>query len=111
MGHKNVLITDYVYPSLLVGLKSMGYEITYAPEMLRSEMEALLSSYIGVVINTRCAINRQAMEQARGLQWIARLGSGLDIIDLDAARELNIDVISAPEGNAQAVAEHAMGML
>lgn len=111
MGHKKVLITDYIHPALLIGLKSMGYDTTYAPEMLRSEMEALLQGYLGVVINTRCAINRQAMEKAKGLQWIARLGSGLDIIDLEAAKEFNIEVISAPEGNAQAVAEHAMGML
>jgi len=89
----------------------MGYECTYAPETFRSEMEALLPGYTGVVINTRCAINRQTIEGAKGLQWIARLGSGLDIIDLDAAKEFNVDVISAPEGNAQAVAEHAMGML
>lgn len=111
MVHKKVLITDYVDPVLLTGLKSMGYTCTYAPEMTRGEMENLLPGYTGVVINTRCAINRETMEKAPVLKWIARLGSGLDIIDLEAAKERKIKVISAPEGNAQAVAEFAMGML
>jgi D-3-phosphoglycerate dehydrogenase len=111
MSSKNVLVTDYVHPDLLMGLDDLGYHSTYAPEMLRKEMEEALPQYIGVVINTRCAIDRQAMKASGQLQWIARLGSGLDIIDLDAAAALGIRVFSAPEGNAQAVAEHAAGML
>lgn len=111
MVQKDVLITDYVHPVLLEGLQSAGYSLTYAPEMSRKEMEEALRGYMGVVINTRCAINREAMASAPSLRWIARLGSGLDIIDLEAAEEFGVKVISAPEGNAQAVAEHAMGML
>jgi D-3-phosphoglycerate dehydrogenase len=111
MVTKDVLITDYIDPVLLEGLHRLGFTTTYAPEMSRKEMEALLFQYKGVVINTRCAIDRSAMVSAPSLKWIARLGSGLDIIDLETASELNIKVISAPEGNAQAVAEHAMGML
>lgn len=111
MMHKDVLITDYVHPVLLEGLHSMGFSTTYAPEMSRKEMSLALNGYKGVVINTRCAIDRATMESASSLRWIARLGSGLDIIDLQTAKELGISVVSAPEGNAQAVAEHAMGML
>ncbi len=74
-------------------------------------MESMLPFYQGVVINTRCAINRETMSAAKNLKWIARLGSGLDIIDLEAAKDAGITVFSAPEGNAEAVAEHAMGML
>lgn len=109
--NKDVLVTDYVHPVLLAGLHDLGYSTTYAPEMSRKEMEAALGNYKGVVVNTRCAVDREAMANAPSLRWIARLGSGLDIIDLDAARELGIKVMSAPEGNAEAVAEHAMGML
>lgn len=111
MSKKDVLVTDYVHPILLDGLRALGYKATYAPEMSRQEMETLLPSYKGVVVNTRCAINRNTIESSVSLEWIARLGSGLDIIDLEAAEEKGIHVISAPEGNAQAVAEHAMGML
>jgi D-3-phosphoglycerate dehydrogenase len=111
MMHKDVLITDYVHPILLEGLHSMGFSTTYAPEMSRIEMAQAITGYKGVVINTRCAIDRGIMSSAPALHWIARLGSGLDIIDLEAATEMSISVISAPEGNAQAVAEHAMGML
>ncbi len=111
MMHKDVLITDYVHPVLLEGLQSMGFSTTYAPEMSRKEMNLALDGYKGVVINTRCAIDKVTLGSASALRWIARLGSGLDIIDLEAAAEKGIAVISAPEGNAQAVAEHAMGML
>ena len=111
MAHKNVLITDYIHPVMLTGLQSMGYKTTYAPEMSRTEMESILPAYKGVVINTRCAINRETIISSKQLRWIARLGSGLDIIDLEAAKESGIAVHSAPEGNAEAVAEHAMGML
>lgn len=109
--YKDVLITDYVHPVLPDGLHLLGYTTTYAPEMSRKEMESVLNGYKGVVINTRCAIDRKAMAAAPSLQWIARLGSGLDIIDLEAAEEQGVTVLSAPEGNAEAVAEHAMGML
>lgn len=111
MTRKDVLITDYVHPVLIAGLQSLGYTTTYAPEMSRGEMVDYLGNYKGVVINTRCAIEREALSQAPSLKWIARLGSGLDIIDIEAAKEMNVHVLSAPEGNAQAVAEHAMGML
>ena len=111
MLHKDVLITDYVHPVLLEGLHSLGVTTTYAPEMSREEMEEVLPFYKGVVINTRCAIDRAALVSSPNLRWIARLGSGLDIIDLEAAKELGVVVFSAPEGNAQAVAEHAIGML
>jgi D-3-phosphoglycerate dehydrogenase len=108
---KQILITDYVHPALPAGLAEMGLTMTYAPEMTRAEMAAHLDGYTGVVINTRCAIDRATLEGAPSLRWIARLGSGLDIIDLDAAAEKGVQVFSAPEGNARAVAEHALGML
>lgn len=111
MMKKDVLITDYVHPVLLKGLKEMGLSTTYAPEMLRQEMEKVLPEYSGVVINTRCGIDAGTMATAGSLRWIARLGSGLDIIDLEAAEKQKIQVLSAPEGNAVAVAEHAMAML
>lgn len=111
MVSKNVLITDYVHPDMIPGLRALGYHTTYAPAMSRMEMAAVLPAYQGVVINTRCAIDGPTIKNASSLQWIARLGSGLDIIDLNAAAEHHVQVFSAPEGNAQAVAEHAMGML
>ena len=111
MFTKDVLITDYVHPLLIQGLHDQGLSTTYAPEISRVEMEEYLPHFKGVVINTRCALNEKAILSAVRLKWIARLGSGLDIIDLDAAAKAGITVLSAPEGNAEAVAEHAMGML
>jgi D-3-phosphoglycerate dehydrogenase len=111
MTTKKVLITDYVHPEMLPGLLSLGFHTTYAPMMSRAEMEAALPDFHGVVINTRCSIDAKTIASAGKLEWIGRLGSGLDIIDLPAAAAHNVQVFSAPEGNAQAVAEHALGML
>jgi len=111
MSEKDVLVTDYVHPVLLEGLRMLGYKTSYAPEMTREEMEFHLPSYKGVVVNTRCSIDKRTIESAPALKWIARLGSGLDIIDVEAAHKKGVRIISAPEGNAQAVAEHALGML
>jgi D-3-phosphoglycerate dehydrogenase len=111
MKKKNVLITDYVDAVLLKGLQVLGFTTTYAPTMQRKEMEEILFQYTGVVINTRCAIDAATMEASPSLRWIGRLGSGLDIIDLPAAKKHNVAVLSAPEGNAVAVAEHAMTMV
>lgn len=108
---KDVLITDYVHSFLFEGLHSQGYSWTYAPEMSKAEMEMILPLYKGVVINTRCGIDKSTIEKCPDLRWIARLGSGMEIIDVEAAHAKGIHLISAPEGNAQAVAEHALGML
>jgi D-3-phosphoglycerate dehydrogenase len=111
MFQKDILVTDYVHPVLLQGLEDLGYSYTYAPEMSKAEMETYLSHYKGVVVNTRCGVSKSAMAGAPDLKWIARLGSGLDIIDVEAADSMGIKIFSAPEGNAEAVAEHATGML
>lgn len=111
MQQKEVLVTDYVHPVLLKGLDTLGFSYTYAPEMTKREMESVLPFYNGVVINTRCGLDEEHLHKATRLRWIARLGSGLDIIDLKSTEKLNITVISTPEANAQAVAEHSMAML
>lgn len=106
-----ILITDYVHFKLLDGLEKLGYSIDFKPEIAYSDIHGIIKEYQGIVINSKVKMTAELMDLATNLKFIARLGSGLDIIDLPAAKERNIHVFSAPEGNRVAVAEHALGML
>lgn len=108
---KQVLITDYVHPVLITGLRKQGYLVHYAPEIERAQVLEWIPLYTGLVINTKTVADAALIEAAKNLKWIARLGSGLDIIDLPTAQARNITVINTPQANANAVAEHVFGML
>jgi len=111
MRMNKILITDLVHPILLDKLSALSLDVHYLPTITYNEFLAVVNNYYGVVINSKIKMNRQAIDRADRLSFIARLGSGLDIIDLDYCKEKNIEVISSPGGNKNAVAEHAMGML
>jgi D-3-phosphoglycerate dehydrogenase len=111
IGNKNVLITDYVHPVLIEGLEGMGFQVTYAPEISRDDCLLVVDVFSGIVINTKVRADRELLHKASSLKFVARLGSGLDIIDLEIAHKKNISVINSPEGNRNAVGEHAFGML
>ncbi len=108
---KKILITDKVHPLLPDGLSQDGMSVTYRPDMNYSEVQATVRYFDALIINSKVICDRPFLEFARHLDFIGRLGSGLDIVDLDAAKEMGIEVISSPEGNANAVAEHAIGLL
>jgi D-3-phosphoglycerate dehydrogenase len=111
MDIRKVLISDDVHPVLLEGLQSRGCEINYLPMISYDEVLVQVHKYDGLVINSKIKAHQQLLSRAPNLKFIARLGSGLEIIDLDLAKSRGIQVFSAPEGNCIAVAEHAMGML
>ncbi len=106
-----ILITDDVHELLILNLKKLHFEVTYNPDITLAETHQIIHQYDGVIINSKIIADKSFLQTGTNLRFIARLGSGLDIIDLDEAKRLNIKVISAPQGNANAVAEHALGML
>ncbi len=106
-----ILITDNVHQLLPQKLKERGFDVTYLPEIKWDEVYDIIEDYCAIVINTKTKMNKQILDKAKNLKLIVRLGSGLDIIDLDYARKKNITVVRTPEGNRNAVAEHAMGLL
>jgi len=108
---KKVLITDYVHPSLIEGLENMGYVVDYDRDFPPGNLDAVIPDLHGIVVNTKSRMTAHRIGLGDRLEFIARLGSGLDIIDLEAARAKGIKVINTPEGNCDAVAEHAIGML
>ena len=106
-----VLITDDVHPVLIDGLKTDGYLVDYLPDITLDQVIQQIEPYAGIVINTKTKAFSPLLYAAANLRFIARLGSGLDIIDLPLAAAKGVKVFSAPEGNRNAVAEHTLGML
>ena len=108
---QKVLITDGVHPSIIKAIEDLGYEVDYIPKMAYEKLAPIISAYSGIIINSKIIMNKVMIDQATKLHFIGRLGSGLDIIDLPYAAKKGVAVLSAPEGNCNAVGEHAMGML
>ncbi len=106
-----VLVTDNVEAILVDDLIKFGIKVDYEPNISYGDVCKKIAGYHGVVINSKVKANAAFLEQASQLKFIARLGSGLDIIDLAKAKEKGIQIFSSPQGNCDAVAEHALGML
>lgn len=106
-----ILHIDTNHPVLWDRLAAAGFsnEADYAST--KEEIEAKISEYHGIVIRSRFKIDKQFIDAATNLQFIARVGAGLESIDCDYALSKNIQLIAAPEGNKTAVGEQALGML
>lgn len=108
---KKVIVTAKVHPYLLDTLAGKGYQVLYQPAVTYDELFHTIHGCIGIVVTTRVKIDRHILDNAVNLQWIARLGSGMEMIDVDYAAEKGIRCVSSPEGNCDAVGEHVAGML
>lgn len=113
MSNKDVKILhiDSNHPLLWEQLEQAGFQNEADFSSSRSEIESKIHSYHGIVIRSRFKIDKEFIDNATNLQFIARVGAGLESIDCDYANSKNISLIAAPEGNRNAVGEHALGML
>lgn len=106
-----ILHLDSNHPVLWNGLEELGFENHEDFTSSKEEIEAKIKDYHGIVIRSRFKIDRQFIDKAVNLRFIARVGAGLESIDCEYAASKNIHLIAAPEGNRNAVGEHALGML
>ena len=108
---RKVLIAAPVHPVLTDGLMALGYELVVADKINQAAAFGLIADCEGVVTSTRLNLNQELLDAAPALKWIGRMGSGMEVIDTEYAAMKGIACFSSPEGNRNAVAEHALGML
>lgn len=107
----NILIVDDIHPVFIEQAEELGYACNYQPLMKPDAVYEILGEYTGLVIRSKFRVNKEVIDQATNLRFICRAGAGMDNIDEDYARSKNITLINAPEGNMDAVGEHAVGLL
>ena len=108
---KKIIITAPVHQHLIDRFKIHGFEILYSPSISYEELSEKIFDADGVVVTTRIKIDKKILDNAAKLKWIGRLGSGMELIDEEYAKQKGIQCISTPEGNRNAVAEHALALV
>jgi len=106
-----ILHLDKNHPLLIEQLAKAGFTNKEDYSSTKSEIEKNISSYEGIVIRSRFNIDKTFLDAAKNLKFIARVGAGLESIDIDYAKSKGIRLIAAPEGNSNAVGEHTLGLI
>lgn len=106
-----ILHLDRNHPLLLEQLTAYGFKNEEDYTSAKSEIEKKIATYDGLIIRSRFTIDQTFLDAATKLKFIGRLGAGLENIDTAYAKKKGVQLFSAPEGNRNAVGEHAMGML
>lgn len=106
-----ILHIDSNNPLLWNQLQQSGFTNEEDFTSSKEEIENKIQNYNGIIIRSRFKIDRQFIDKATNLQFIARVGAGLESIDCDYAESKGIHLIAAPEGNRNAVGEHTLGMI
>jgi D-3-phosphoglycerate dehydrogenase len=108
---KQILIADDVHPSLFGYLEELGFSYAYLPDIRRPELLDRIGTFEGLIIRSKTRVDAEVFAAAPRLEFIGRAGAGLDLIDEAIAHQRGVRVFAANEGNRDAVAEHALGML
>ncbi|MEK6477165.1 2-hydroxyacid dehydrogenase [Catalinimonas sp. 4WD22] len=108
---KTCLIIDLMHESILSLLQQIGWQADYRPEIKREEILQVIHQYEGLIVRSKTTIDKEIVDRAEKLQWIGRAGAGLDQLDVNALEARNIKIVNAPEGNRDALGEHAIALL
>ncbi len=106
-----ILHLDTNHTLLLDQLQKAGFKNDEDYTSTKDEVESKIMNYNGIIIRSRFAIDKTFLNKAKNLKFIGRIGAGLENIDIEYAEKLGIKLFNAPEGNRNAVGEHALGMI
>ncbi|RZN83674.1 MAG: hydroxyacid dehydrogenase [Winogradskyella sp.] len=106
-----ILHLDSNHELLLNQLNDLGFTNHEDYTSSKTEIEAKISDYDGLIIRSRFTIDKQFLDAAKNLKFIGRVGAGLENIDCDYAEKKDVELFNAPEGNRNAVGEHSLAML
>lgn len=106
-----VLIIDEMHESIIPMLNDIKLEVDSRPNINREEIISILGNYEGLIVRSKTMIDAELLQNAKKLKFVARAGAGVDNVEVEELEKRNIELINAPEGNRDALAEHAMGML
>jgi len=110
-GRGRVLIVDEVHENILPLLKNEGYDPVYAPIADREDILKIIPGFVGLIIRSKTEVDRELIEKAAALRFVARAGAGIDNLDKKYLDSKGIVIVNAPEGNRDSLGEHALGML
>lgn len=106
-----ILIADEMHLSIKSMLENEGWEYDYLPKATREDIISLIKDYEGLIIRSKTSVDKEILDQAVKLKFIARAGAGLDQIDVEEVYKRQIQLFHAGEGNRDAVGEHVVAML
>lgn len=106
-----ILLLDCNHPLITEQLLAKGFVLEEDFTSSYDEVLQKINQYDGIIIRSRIPLNKNFLENAQNLKFIARVGAGMENIDLETAKNLGISLINSPEGNRDAVAEHVVAML
>jgi D-3-phosphoglycerate dehydrogenase len=106
-----ILIVDKMHSSIVPLLEHQGFIVHHEPQITRNEIIERLGGYYGLVIRSKTSVDADLLQNANKLRFVARAGAGIDQLDIKVLESRNIEILNAPEGNRDALGEHALGML
>lgn len=106
-----VLLLDKNHPLITEQLTAKGFSLDEDFTSSYDEVLAKIEGYDGIIIRSRIPVDQKFIEHAKNLKFIARVGAGMENIDVAFAQKSGVELISSPEGNRDAVAEQVLGML
>ncbi|MGZ5500561.1 MAG: D-2-hydroxyacid dehydrogenase [Nitrososphaeraceae archaeon] len=107
----NVLVCDPISKIGITILKKAGLNVVNKPSITNSELESEVENFEVIVVRSRTKITNEIISKAKNAKIIARVGVGLDNIDVESARQNNIEVVNSPESAINAVAELVVGLM
>jgi D-3-phosphoglycerate dehydrogenase len=100
-----------MHPGIIPALEGLGIEVDYLPEITGSEILKTIQHYEGLIVRSKVRVDKNFLDQAPNLKFVARAGAGTDNLDTGELEKRRIRIINAPEGNRDTLAEHTMGLL